>query len=392
MKKSLIYLISLGLILVANPSATALAQQAATSTQSTSTVALPPPGLTPDSPFYFLNQFMENMQRFFTFNPEAKARLEIKFAAERISEINAVITSKGVQDSAVKVAESSLKDSLNRAAQIVASEKAKGNDVSQLASSLDNEIGQNKDLLTQTFENQKDSLDKQIEDLKAQLSAARAAGDTAKIDALTKQIQDLKAQKDLLDSEKHSQEDAIDDENNKVEDQLGGKGEAMKKIQEMKDKKVEVVTQFQGEGVTIPDGTFTAFDSFMAQAQSAFDAGNYGEAISSSRQANRTLNGIERTLENLKEATDNQDEVNSDLQGLQQEAAKAQSEQAREAVKKAREQLREDQKDAQEQIKRVQEQMFEQQKKSQEDAQKALEETRQGTSSESQSSQDQKED
>lgn len=388
MKKSLIYSILSVSVLVASP--LAMAQAQSTSTQTIST--LPPAGLTPDSPFYFLNQFMENMQRFFTFNPEAKARLEIKFAAERISEINAVITSKGVQDNAVKVAESSLQYSLNRAAQIVASEKAKDNDVSQLASSLDDEIGQNKDLLSKTFENQKDAIDKKIEDLKTQISAARTAGDAAKVDALTKELQSLKEQKDLLDKEKNSQEDAIDSENTKMEDQMSSREEAQKKIMELNDKKAEIVAEYQSEGVVIPDGTFTAFDGLLTKAQSAFDAGNYDDARILVRQAEQTLDSVENALENLKEAQNTQDELDADQQGLNEEADNAQGEQATEVIKKAQEQLREDQKGAQEQIKHAQEQLFEQQKKGQEDAQKALEEIRQGTSSQSQSRLNQSED
>lgn len=389
MKKTLIYLVSF--VFVFGGSSFAMAQsqqatttqpapiQATTTTQSTTTpVTLPPAGLTPDSPFYFFNQFIENVQRFFTFNPEAKARLELKFAAERVSEINAVIIAKGVESNGVKIAEASLRDSLNRAAQIVASEKAKGSDVSQLASSLNNEIGQNRDLLSQTFENQKDALDKQIETLKAELSVARTAGDTAKVDALTKQIQDMQAQKDLLDNEKHGQEDAIDNENAKVEDQLGGKEEAAKKIQEVKDSKNETVAEYQKEGVEIPAGTFGAFDGFLAQAQSAFDAGNYGEAISSARQANRTLNSIERTLENLKEAKHGEDQLNADQEELQKEADKAQNENAREAIKQAQERLRENQKNVQEDTKKAQEQLREDQKNAQEQLRESQKQTQEG--------------
>ncbi len=361
MKKILIYLISSFLVLGGNSVAMAQTQQA-TSTQTT----LPPAGLTPDSPFYFLNQFTENLQRFFTFNPEAKARLEIKFAAERISEIKVMIDSKGVQDKGVAVAEASLQDSLNRAAQIVASEKASGKDVNQLANSLDDQVGQNKELLKQTFEDQKDALDKRIEGLKAAISAARTAGDTAKVDALTKELQDLKTQKDLLDTEKHDQEDAIDNEGQKLEDQINSKDQAAKKIQEAIDGKAEITAQAQKEGIDIPAGTFNTFDGILAKAQSSFDAGNYDEARSFAKQAEKSLHDIERSFENLKEAKDNEDEINADQQGLEQEADQAQNENVKEEVKKAQEQLKEDRKNVQEDAKKALEQLREDQKKAQE--------------------------
>ncbi|MDA1337149.1 MAG: DUF5667 domain-containing protein [bacterium] len=50
---------------------------------------LPNPGITPESPFYFLDRIGEALQEFFTFNPEGKARLQITFAAERVAEIEA---------------------------------------------------------------------------------------------------------------------------------------------------------------------------------------------------------------------------------------------------------------------------------------------------------------
>ncbi|MEK9183862.1 MAG: DUF5667 domain-containing protein, partial [Patescibacteria group bacterium] len=48
---------------------------------------LPNAGLTPESPFYFLDKLGEALREFFTFNPEGKARLQIAFAAERVAEI-----------------------------------------------------------------------------------------------------------------------------------------------------------------------------------------------------------------------------------------------------------------------------------------------------------------
>ncbi|MCR4342433.1 MAG: DUF5667 domain-containing protein, partial [Patescibacteria group bacterium] len=46
-------------------------------------VQLPSAGITPESSFYFLDRLGENLRQFFTFNPEAKAKLQIEFAGER---------------------------------------------------------------------------------------------------------------------------------------------------------------------------------------------------------------------------------------------------------------------------------------------------------------------
>ena len=68
-------------------------------------VVLPNAGLTPESSFYFLDRWGEALQRFFTFNPESKARLEITFAAERIAEIKVILETKGVETKGLGIAE-----------------------------------------------------------------------------------------------------------------------------------------------------------------------------------------------------------------------------------------------------------------------------------------------
>jgi hypothetical protein len=51
---------------------------------------LPAPGITPDSPFYFLDTWGKNISMFFTFGPEAKARKALQYAEERLSEAQAM--------------------------------------------------------------------------------------------------------------------------------------------------------------------------------------------------------------------------------------------------------------------------------------------------------------
>jgi len=65
-------------------------------TASTGAVTLPPAGLTPASPFYFLDTFGEWVQEIFAFSDESKAQLQITFAAERLSEMR--LLSEGDED------------------------------------------------------------------------------------------------------------------------------------------------------------------------------------------------------------------------------------------------------------------------------------------------------
>ncbi|MEK7174553.1 MAG: DUF5667 domain-containing protein [Patescibacteria group bacterium] len=294
-------------------------------------------GLTPENSLYFFDRFGEALQRFFTFNPEAKARLEISFAAERIAEIRVILDTKGVKAGGITVAEESLKSNLRRAAEILAGEKAKGKDIGQLANSLSDEVGRNKDLLKQTFEDQKDAIEKKQEELKAAIRVALAAGDTAKVDALTKELQDLKDQKKLLEDKEDEQEDAIDDEDEKLDEQMSDQKEVEEKIREAGKKKDEIVREAGKEGVEVPAGAFEEFDALLAKAQAAFDGGNYAEAKSFAKQAKKVLEGVHENVGELKDAQEKEDELEKDSEERQNEAEKKNQESLRESDKKAEE-------------------------------------------------------
>ncbi|MDI6903845.1 MAG: DUF5667 domain-containing protein [Methanocellales archaeon] len=51
---------------------------------------LPNPGLTPDSPFYFLDTLGEKIVMFFTFGAEKKAERAFKIAEEKLAEVTAM--------------------------------------------------------------------------------------------------------------------------------------------------------------------------------------------------------------------------------------------------------------------------------------------------------------
>src|SRR3989344_1390098 len=81
--------------------------------------ALPSAGLTPESSFYFLDRLGENLRQFFTFNPEAKAKLQIEFAGERIAEIKVIVEEKGVNAKGLAIAQSLLQANVAYAAEII---------------------------------------------------------------------------------------------------------------------------------------------------------------------------------------------------------------------------------------------------------------------------------
>jgi len=59
---------------------------------------LPDPGITPDSPFYFLDNWGKSVGLFFAFGPEAKARKALEYAEERLAETRAMAAENRVKE------------------------------------------------------------------------------------------------------------------------------------------------------------------------------------------------------------------------------------------------------------------------------------------------------
>ena len=318
---------------------------------------LPSAGLTPESPFYFLDRLGEALQEFFTFNPEAKAHLQITFAAERVAEIKVILETKGVNAKGIEVAQGRLKSHLASAATIVTEQKADGKDVSRLAKELDDEFEAPKTALEQTFKDEKRALEVKEKELKAKIRDARQAGDTAQVEALTKELDDVKSQIELLDAKKNDQERALEDEGEKIKAEMDIKTEAEKIIRDNQSGKQEILDEAAKDGIAAPAEAFSKFDEFLAQAKSAFAAGNYEEAKRLAKQAEKSLDATEKAIENLKEAKDNKEEVKADEEERAQEIKNDREEKAREGAKKESENLKESQKKAEEETKKSEEQL-----------------------------------
>lgn len=184
-------------------------------------VNLPSAGLTPDSPFYFLDRLGENLRQFFTFNPEAKAKLQVEFAGERIAEIKIMVENKGVNAKGLTIAESLLQANVAYAADIVNKEKASGKDVTALAKTLNDEFDARDKLLEQTFKDAKAQLKAQRKEIKTNLlEEARRTGDTAQIALLEGQLNDIDQQIDAIGQKKDQLENSLQSEQKNIEKEM----------------------------------------------------------------------------------------------------------------------------------------------------------------------------
>jgi len=203
-------------------------------------VTLPSAGLTPESPFYFLDRLGENLRQFFTFNPETKAKLQIEFAGERIAEIKVIVEEKGIDAKGLAIAQALLQSNVAYAADIVSKEKISGKDVSALAKTLNDEFDARDKLLEQTFKDAKAQLKAQRKEIKTNLLAeVRRVGDTAQIAILEAQLKDIDGQIDALGEKKDQLKNSLQNEQEKIEDEMSEADQKNEEIEQKEEQEAE---------------------------------------------------------------------------------------------------------------------------------------------------------
>lgn len=168
-------------------------------------------GLTPQSPFYFLDRLGETVREFLAFNPEARAKIQIKHASERIAEIKIMLESKEVEPRGLEIAEERLRSHLEKASLIVKKEKIKNKDVSRLEEELEEEIEASKDALKASFKAAKEVLEEEKDAIKEELEEAKKSNNTEQIRALKQRLEVIEEEKDALEVRKDEQEKTLEE-------------------------------------------------------------------------------------------------------------------------------------------------------------------------------------
>ncbi|TSC66403.1 MAG: hypothetical protein G01um101477_105 [Candidatus Doudnabacteria bacterium Gr01-1014_77] len=231
-------------ILISSIFAVATLFATATAFAQDAQVTLPSAGLTPSSPFYFLDRFGENLRQFFTFNRETKAKLQIEFAGERIAEIKIMVEKKGVNAKGLAIAESLLKTNVAYAAEIIDQEKTSGKDVSVLAKTLNDEFDLRDKLLEQTFKDAKEQLKAQRKEIKTKLlTEARSVGDTTQIAVLEAQLKDIDDQIDILGQKKDQLENSLQNEQENIEKEMSEDDQKKEEIEQEEEQEAEDIEE-----------------------------------------------------------------------------------------------------------------------------------------------------
>lgn len=293
---------------------------------------LPIAGITPESPFYFLDIFVESLREFFTFNKESKARLQITFAAERIAEIKVILETKGADAKGIEVAQARLQSNLAKAAEIVSEEKVKGRDVSNLAKNLKDEFSISKSVLTQSIKEQKKELKSREEELKKQMRTARRAGDDAQLEALAQEFGQVKTELELLELKEEDIDKIVEEKEDRLEEEMEDQQKAKEAIKEAIKEREEIINEAAEEGIELPGDAFAKVDSLIEQAKSVFDAGNYDEARLLAKQAENAIEQVDDVIDELEKQKELQEEVEEAIEEAEEEADDLLNEAAKEGV------------------------------------------------------------
>lgn len=181
---------------------------------------LPKAGLTPSSPLYFLDELFEGLRELITFNPEAKIRLHIAYAGERIAEMEVMLKKKGVEAKGLAIAQANFEEHAAAAVEIVEEEKAKGNDVSKIAGEIVDNFHMQRRVAKEAFEAAKKIYETQKDELRDSMRTAIEVGDTVEADRIRVEIEVLEVAKDAAEDEKDATIEALEEEKEKLHDKL----------------------------------------------------------------------------------------------------------------------------------------------------------------------------
>lgn len=181
---------------------------------------LPAPGLTPTSPFYFIDRFGEWLEEKLTFRPESKIKLQMAFAAERIAEVKILLEIKGVEAKGLEVAQNRLQEHITKATDIVEREKKEGKDVSGLAGDVVDSFRIQKKEIKDVFKNAKDDYLAKKKQLQEELRVAVQSKDSEIEEEILQALEDIDIAKEEAEVQKDAAFAALEEERERLLDDL----------------------------------------------------------------------------------------------------------------------------------------------------------------------------
>lgn len=266
----------------------------------------------PGETLYPVKIITENVREAITLNPESKAKLEVRFAAERVAEVKEMLAEKGVEPKGLDVALSRLQEHAAKAAENIEKIGQEGKDVSALAKTIKDEFSVNREALKQTIKEQKKELKLKKQELKNKIEEAAEAGDAARVENLNSELAKVKEQIETLEVKEDETEDVLDREEERLEEKLEARESTEDAIREAQEEKEEMVRETGKDNISIPEDFFKQYDDFIIKAQEAFENGHYIQARQHAKQAEDALKHVERLIEKMEKENNKAEEADEE--------------------------------------------------------------------------------
>lgn len=247
--------------------------------------------ITPDSNFYFLKKITENVQEFFTFNSEAKAKLQTTFINERINEIKSILNKEN--NVGLEEVKERLQKNLKKASDIVNNQKDKGNDVSNLAKELDSQLEKSNQILEEVFNNHINNIENKEGIIIEKINSEKNENE---INNLINSLNTIKEEKTNIKDFYNESKDIIKQKIDLISEEMDSKLKAEKIIEGVEKDKEEVLEKNLEENILLK------FNNIINQAKSAFNNGQFEEAKGIANQIEKGITNIKNSVIKLEEA------------------------------------------------------------------------------------------
>lgn len=281
---------------------------------------LPEPGMTPNNPIYFLDLWGEKIQEWLTFNPVAKAKLNVEFAAERVAETRELLKTRDFNSKGLNIVLDSLDKNKNKVSAWLNKSKEKNINVDNVTADLNNKLSNVTKMRNEIFITGIKSLADWRSDLQLLLVRAEQNNQTTMIDGFKKQLEKIDAQISLIESKMTSSvipnltgdpESEIDLTAKDIKkEKITNKSLPAKSADKPSAAKIKAEATLQGlrqlkaqiddlaaeAGVEIDEATFENYNLFYPQIEKNIAEGNYTQAEQTAASLREELASIEQEL------------------------------------------------------------------------------------------------
>ena len=217
---------------------------------------LPAPGLTPASPFYFMDRFGEWLREKITFNPESKIKLQMELAAERVAEVKVLLEVRGIEAKGLEVAQDRLQEHIAKATDIIEIEKQDGKDVSALAGNVVDNFRIQKKEIKDAFKNAKDVYLTKKKQLQEELRVAIQLKDSTAEENIRRVLDDIEAAKEEAEAQKDAAFTTLEAGKENLLDALAEDDLAKEKELEDIDEEIEIMAEAIERQIKIEEKQF----------------------------------------------------------------------------------------------------------------------------------------